>query len=665
MVPRVVISPRQDYAQSKRDPRRKPDIHVVRFSPDGRVLGCALGNGRIAIYDTKSGKSRYNMDGADSRHESSMWSPEVDDERDQSNEGEAPSSCQMTISPMKTLKKTPVKVLDRELISSMESLDTSVSGDEEEYERPAVVAMRWFPSKTCNTDGHYNLLSSNSDGVIQRWRITSPDDPEMVSYRSKHVKRRSANADEDDYEDAYDFDGTRCVESFMFAGGYDSAALGLDYDSKGERFAAACKDAVVRVFDNETSKITTTLDGGLGTEFQVEGEYMLMGDMSRFYSVMERRRLKKASAMEVINKLNLKRTNFELNRENVTTTKRHSNRVYGCKFTSGHTQIAENLIGSAGWDGTLQLWDLRQSGPAVKSYYGAFIAGDALDIVGNDILTGSHRYENQLQIYDLRHDSNPKTIKIVDGNLLYCAAFSKGDVDTPERFFCAGGVGPDKQQNELKIFDHKRENRVAAVLQDLPGGVVSLDWDPLHTHPPEAKSPLNSSKGSVPGGILAIGCGDSSVRIVEVCTERSGKFIDDAEEEVDDGDETDSDIFEGYMEAKYGDDPEVIKRVNILRSKHVGIPLPGDSPLSAVREGSPRFSFVTPTKSTIILDKPAGKKREVEEPSSDIGGSIDSDKGLLTSQSEPVLSPRSQHTGQTGNPAPVALVRPRRLMVRS
>lgn len=653
VVPRVIISPRKDYVESKSDPRRKPFIHVVRFTPDGRLLGCALSNGRIALYDATSGKARYNMDSADPRHERSMWTPEPAPEPEDDG-GDVSRAPKMTISPMKM--RTPSKHGDgrNSVTASVESLDLSVNtAEDDEHERPAVVAMRWFPSRTCHTDGHYKMLSTNSDGVIQRWRVTSPNDPEMVTYRSDKVKRTGIDEEEDDY----DFDGTRCVESFMFAEGYDSAALGLDYDANGDRFAAACKDAVIRVFDNETSKVLTTLDGGSGADFQVESEFMLMGNMQRFYSVMERRRLQKSSAMEVINKMNIKQTGFELNRENVTMKKRHSNRVYGCKFTTGHTQIAENLIGSAGWDGTLQLWDLRSPGPAVKSYYGAFIAGDSLDIVGNDILTGSHRYENQLQIYDLRFDANPKNIQVTEGCLLYCAAFSKGEVDNPERFFCAGGVGPGKGSNDLTIFDHKRDNRVSAVLQDLPGGVVSLDWDPLHTHPPVARSPINSSKGSVPGGILAIGCGDSSIRIVEMCTARSSKFIDDAEEEVEDGDETDSELFEGYMDMKYGDDPEAVKRVRIRRSKHVGIPLPSDSPLSSVRQNSPSFKF-QPPRTTIILGNPGDNPKicnsggdtappSGEAASADTGAGADEGeegggKVMLTSQSEPVLlSPRS------------------------
>ena len=39
------------------------------------------------------------------------------------------------------------------------------------------------------------------------------------------------------------------------------------------------------------------------------------------------------------------------------------------------------------------------SGTAVRSFYGAHIAGDALDIHGNEVLTGSWRPENQLVGY--------------------------------------------------------------------------------------------------------------------------------------------------------------------------------------------------------------------------------------------------------------------------
>lgn len=41
-----------------------------------------------------------------------------------------------------------------------------------------------------------------------------------------------------------------------------------------------------------------------------------------------------------------------------------------------------------GWDNTVQVWDIRV-GYAVRSIYGPHICGDALDMDGNTIVTGS------------------------------------------------------------------------------------------------------------------------------------------------------------------------------------------------------------------------------------------------------------------------------------
>ena len=43
---------------------------------------------------------------------------------------------------------------------------------------------------------------------------------------------------------------------------------------------------------------------------------------------------------------------------------------------------------SGGWDKTVQVWDQRAGPLAVRSLYGPFICGDALDLKGDRILTG-------------------------------------------------------------------------------------------------------------------------------------------------------------------------------------------------------------------------------------------------------------------------------------
>ena len=45
---------------------------------------------------------------------------------------------------------------------------------------------------------------------------------------------------------------------------------------------------------------------------------------------------------------------------------------------------------SAGWDNTIQIYDLR-IGLTVGSIYGPHVSGDSLDVFEDIILTGSHR----------------------------------------------------------------------------------------------------------------------------------------------------------------------------------------------------------------------------------------------------------------------------------
>ncbi len=66
----------------------------------------------------------------------------------------------------------------------------------------------------------------------------------------------------------------------------------------------------------------------------------------------------------------------------------HTNRVFSVKFDKDDP----NMLCSGGWDNTIKIWDLREGGP-VRSIYGAYICGDALDIHDGYILSGSWRGE--------------------------------------------------------------------------------------------------------------------------------------------------------------------------------------------------------------------------------------------------------------------------------
>ncbi len=75
----------------------------------------------------------------------------------------------------------------------------------------------------------------------------------------------------------------------------------------------------------------------------------------------------------------------------------HTNRIFALKLVEN----APNSFLSAGWDGTMFLWDVRAS-KAALSVFGPVISGDALDVHDNLILTGSYRDKDSLELYDLR-----------------------------------------------------------------------------------------------------------------------------------------------------------------------------------------------------------------------------------------------------------------------
>ncbi len=84
---------------------------------------------------------------------------------------------------------------------------------------------------------------------------------------------------------------------------------------------------------------------------------------------------------------------------------------------------------SAGWDNTVQLWDLRTDN-AVRSIFGPHICGDAVDVHGNLIVTGSWRPDNPLQLWDFGTGALVENINWGVGIneepcFLYAAQFSK------------------------------------------------------------------------------------------------------------------------------------------------------------------------------------------------------------------------------------------------
>ena len=75
----------------------------------------------------------------------------------------------------------------------------------------------------------------------------------------------------------------------------------------------------------------------------------------------------------------------------------HANRIFSLKFLNDNT----NVLLSGGWDSNVFFWDIREK-TNFGSIYGSSLSGDALDYKKGVILTGSHRNQEQLQLWDLR-----------------------------------------------------------------------------------------------------------------------------------------------------------------------------------------------------------------------------------------------------------------------
>lgn len=260
----------------------------------------------------------------------------------------------------------------------------------------------------------------------------------------------------------------------------DNQVFCADYRNDGLVFATAGKQTCVRVYDEGTRTVTSTLHGGVAG-----------------------------------------------------VTPGHSNRIFSVKFDPND----DNTLLSAGWDNTVQIYDIR-TGHAVRSIFGPHICGDALDVLGGVVLTASWRPDEQLQMYDLgsgrliatvpweRSLGGSKSSGKVTGGvtggapcLLYSTAFSK---DAAGTFIAAGGSG----SNECRVYDRTQMLKSAgapppsnakaaaaaaaapkvslvAAVAGLARAVYSIDWDG--------------------DSAFAIGGGDMPIRVFDlVAAESSG-----------------------------------------------------------------------------------------------------------------------------------------------
>ena len=146
----------------------------------------------------------------------------------------------------------------------------------------------------------------------------------------------------------------------------------------------------------------------------------------------------------------------------------HSNRVYNVLFNPEDP----NILFSGGWDGNIFIWDLR-TGESVHYISGPMICGDSMDLRGNELLTGSWRNDNQIEIWDLRTSKLLINVPWVpdqpdEKSFIYSCKFSKAT----KNYIIAGSTG----KCELRVFDKRYDYKNIDSDKEFNYGIFSLDF---------------------------------------------------------------------------------------------------------------------------------------------------------------------------------------------
>ncbi|XP_018330494.1 uncharacterized protein LOC108740621 [Agrilus planipennis] len=157
----------------------------------------------------------------------------------------------------------------------------------------------------------------------------------------------------------------------------------------------------------------------------------------------------------------------------------HRFRVFCVKYDF-HT----NLVISGGWDKFVKIWDLREQN-AIKTIKGPYICGDAIDMRGSIILTGSWVETDSIQLWDFGTSKLLHTFRATNrhrhfiGEYVYCCKFLQTDTDAEK--ILVGGTDALEVLNwkKRKITERLEVPKTVQTLDDKQTSVIFGGMEPL------------------------------------------------------------------------------------------------------------------------------------------------------------------------------------------
>ena len=162
----------------------------------------------------------------------------------------------------------------------------------------------------------------------------------------------------------------------------------------------------------------------------------------------------------------------------------HINQIHCVRFDKNYS--TRRLI-SGGRDSRVIIWDLRTL-ECTGMVTASSILGEAVDVKGNYIIAGAYEPKDGILLFDDRKFTEPIKKFNIDSHI-YCCKFSKRDDDY---IFAAGGY----KKNLMKVFDINNKDYIFGI------DIIS--------------SPCYALDFSMSGTVLAYGCADGAIRVIDI-----------------------------------------------------------------------------------------------------------------------------------------------------